>query len=288
MLVLPMKKIATNMVSDKQIYQLIQPKGEETIPILFESPHSGTFHPIDGAENISAGKIYPGVDRYIDQLFDFAPAIGAPLVYAEFCRCFIDTNRALSDMRPDWFSSPWPEPLFPTDKSNNGLGLVWPNTNGTQFSPDDISARIDEYYRPYHAIIQSELLRLKNIHGQAIHISCHSAPKSIMKPQINPRLNYTADIVISDQFGQTADAKIGKKLRKLLTAQGYNVLSNDPFQGDELIAANGAPHNHIHSIQIEINRALYMNEKTQKIEQSKFDALKRDLHSCFYKLSAAF
>tara|TARA_R110002124_G_scaffold64985_2_gene177259 strand:- start:67376 stop:68227 length:852 start_codon:yes stop_codon:yes gene_type:complete len=282
-----MKKITTNMVSDKQIYQLIQPKDQETIPFLFESPHSGTFHPIKGDENISAGKIYPGVDRYIDQIFDFASAIGAPLINAQFCRCYIDTNRALSDMRPDWFCAPWPEPLTPTNKSDNGLGLVWPDVNGDLFTPADITARIDGYYRPYHSLIQSELLRLKDIHGQAIHISCHSAPKAIMKPKINPRLNYTADIVISDQFGQTADAKIGQKLRQLLTAQGYKVLSNDPFQGDELIAANGAPHNQIHSIQIEINRALYMNEKTHKIEPRKFDTLKRKLQSCFSKLSAS-
>ena len=269
------------MVSDKRIYQLIPPKSEEKLPILFESPHSGTFHPEDGEEDHKKGRIYPGVDRYVHQLFDFAPEIGAPLLFAEFCRCYIDTNRALNDMRPDWFTEPWPEPLSPSAKSNNGIGLIWPKKSGDTFSHDDVMQRIEKYYRPYHEKVRSLLHDMKDQHGHALHISCHSAPRSIMRPKINPRLNYTADIVISNDFGQTSAPQIGKVLRRILEDKGYKTLSNDPFQGDELINANGTPHNDIHSIQIEINRSLYMNENSHRLEERKFKKLRTDLKHSF-------
>lgn len=272
------------MPSDKRIYQLIPPKSEETLPILFESPHSGTYHPIDGEEDIKEGRIYPGVDRYVHQLFDFVPTIGAQLLHALFCRCYIDANRAPNDMKPEWFDEPWPHPLAPSAKSKNGIGLVWPKKDGETFAHDDVKTRIDKYYTAYHQQVQKIIHDLKDRHGHALHISCHSAPRSIMKPKVNPRLNYTADIVISDSYGQSADPKIGQKLRKILGEYGYKVLSNDPFQGDELINANGAPHNHIHSLQIEINRSLYMDEKNLRIRERKYKNLKADLRESFIKL----
>lgn len=272
------------MRADKRIYQLIPPKTVENVPILFESPHSGTFHPLYGDENISKGHVYPGVDRAVDQIFDFAPDIGASLLHALFCRCYIDTNRALDDMRPEWFDAPWPEPLSPSSKSDNGIGLVWPEKDGVCFTHQDILARIADYYRPYHSAIANEITRIKAQHGYALHVSCHSAPAIIMKPQLNPRINYTADIVVSDNFGQSAAANIGKALRKTLESYGYKVLSNDPFQGDALINAHGAPQNDIHSIQIEINRALYMHEATLKINQPRLARLRTDLKRSFLAL----
>jgi|TARA_R110002126_G_scaffold13118_1_gene56092 N-formylglutamate amidohydrolase len=272
------------MVSDKRIYQLIPPKSEESLPILFESPHSGTFHPEHGEENISQGHVYAGVDRAVHRIFGFAPEIGAPLLHAFFCRCYIDANRALDDMRPDWFDAPWPQPLSPSEKSHNGIGLVWPDKDGACFSPQDILARISTFYSPYHQAIRDELMRMHTRYGYALHVSCHSAPDSIMKPQINPRVNYTADIVISDNFGHTSAPFIGKILRRALTEHGYKVLSNDPFQGDELINANGTPQNHIHSIQIEINRGLYMHEATHKIDEHRLAMLSADLKQSFIAL----
>jgi N-formylglutamate deformylase len=272
------------MLPDKRIYQLIPPKSVENLPILFESAHSGTFHPIHGEENISQGHVYAGVDRAVHDLFGFAPEIGAPLLHALFCRCYIDPNRALDDMRPDWFDAPWPDPLSPSSKSDNGIGLVWPEKDGGCFTHQDILTRIATYYRPYHQAIRDALIHLQAQHGYALHVSCHSAPDSIMKPQINPRVNYTADIVISDNFGQSAAPFIGKALRNALTERGYKVLSNDPFQGDALINAHGAPQNHMHSIQIEINRALYMHEATLKINTPRLKHLRADLQHSFLAL----
>ncbi len=272
------------MHSDKRIYHLIPPKSEENLPLLFESPHSGTFHPEDGDEHIPSGKVFPGVDRFVDQLFTFVPDIGASLIHAHFTRCYIDPNRALDDMRPEWFNAPWPAPLSPTEKSEHGIGLIWPKQCGITHEPDDIQSRIDGYYRPYHQAIQNEIDALHKRHGRSLHISCHSAPDKIMVPQINPRVNYKADIVISDQFGHTADAAIGKKLRKLFEGLGYKALSNDPFQGDELIRAHGSPQNNRHSIQIEINRRLYMDEHKIKIHDKRFAKLQNDLRDIFISL----
>lgn len=276
------------MHSDKRIYHLIPSNNEENLPFLFESPHSGTFHPEDGDEHIASGKVFPGVDRFVDELFAFVPDMGAPLIHADFCRCYIDPNRALDDMRPEWFDAPWPHPLNPSEKSANGIGLIWPKKCGITHSPDDIQSRIDRFYRPYHQIIRGEIDRLHKQFGHALHISCHSAPHKIMKPQINPRVNYTADIVISDQFGQTADARIGRALRNLFESKGYKTLSNDPFQGDELIRAHGSPQNNRHSIQIEINRALYMDEAKIKRSAKKFSKLQTDLHEIFMQLHKAY
>lgn len=189
------------------------------------------------------------------------------MIGAHFPRSYIDANRAADDIDQALLEAPWPHPSNPSDYSRRGQGLIrrfaLPNVPmyDRALSVAEVESRLNTYYLPYRAAVTEAVEEAAGRHGQMWHIDLHS-----MKSRGNA-MNVDAgqarpDFVISDRMGTTsnpvATAWIAKKFQDL----GYAVKINDPYKGGDMVRSYGAPLDGRHSIQIEINRAIYMDEAT--------------------------
>lgn len=274
----------------KNIFQLIEPKTKYALPLLFDSPHSGRLLPEDIGAACPNEQLLRCADHYVDELFTAAPNHGAHLLKAEFSRNYIDVNRSIDDIDLHLLNQKWPEELYgaalPTDRSDAGIGLIprliepgVPIYNRA-LPPEEIMQRIETHYRPYHAALAETLEKLFYNHGQVWHINCHSMPSKSATPRNQGKFRgYTkrpADFVLGDRDGSTCDSCFTRRLKRYIESLGYYVTINDPYKGVELVRRHGHPVQNRHSLQIEINKSLYMNEKTE--EKSKnFDNLKNDI-----------
>ncbi|OAJ60403.1 N-formylglutamate amidohydrolase [Paraburkholderia ginsengiterrae] len=251
------------------------------LPILFDSPHSGIVLPADFGTCAPVAAIRSSWDAFVDTLWAGVPAQGGVLIGACFPRAYIDPNRAITDIDVQLLAEPWPEPLAPEKYTLRGMGLIrrdaLPNVPmyDRKLSVAEVRHRIDAYYRPYRAALSAAAERTYARHGALWHVDCHS-----MKSRGN-EMNVDAgearpDFVISDRLGTTADPAFTQWVADYFSGAGYSVQVNEPYQGGDLLAAVSDPARRRHSIQIELNRALYMDEATF-VKHAGFDALKRDL-----------
>jgi len=234
------------------------------------------FHPAAARE-----AILTTWDAFVDELWGGATSAGATLVTACFPRAYIDVNRAADDIDPELVEGEWPTPLTVSDYSRRGMGLIRrhalpgvPMYSG-RLSVADIQSRIDSCYRPYRAALADALDRAHSRFGAVVHVDAHS-----MKSRANA-MNVDngamrPDIVVSDRHGTTADAGLTSWVAEWFRAQGYATQVNTPYQGGDLVAHFGAPASGRHSVQVEINRGLYMNESAFE-RSSGFDPLQRAL-----------
>lgn len=256
--------------------------GVPSAPLLLDSPHSGRNYPEDFLTLVAERELRKVEDSYVDELFEDAALLGATLLNALFPRTYIDANRAIDDIEPEMILGPWESALRPTEKSRLGHGLIW-----RVFPPDRqlypnklpasaIKTRIDTCWRPYHETLESELMRLRAQHGSVWHLNCHSMPSS-SSPFLPGRGGRRADFVLGDRDGASCDRAFTLFVRDLLENLGYSVRLNDPYRGAELVRAYASPAHGVHSLQIEINRSLYLHEHA--LERSKgFSPLKDNLN----------
>ena len=238
---------------------------EPASPLLFDSPHSGFDRPPDFRPAASEEQIRSTWDAYVDELWADAPACGATLITAHFSRAYIDANRAVDDIDPALLAAPWPGALATTDYSLRGMGLIrryaLPGVAmyDRLLNVAEVRARIDRYYRPYRRLLHDTLDALYARHGTVWHFNCHS-----MKSRGNDMNTDSGaarpDFVISDQLGRTADPALTQWVADYFSCRGFSVKINDPYRGGNLVGTFGSPERRRHSIQIEINRALYMDE----------------------------
>jgi N-formylglutamate deformylase len=247
------------------------PQGPTRRPVLFDSPHSGSDYPEDFGHALPHDVLRRAEDAFVDELFQAAPDHGAALLAARFPRSYIDPNRALTDLDARLLAEPWPTPLAPGAKSRRGVGLIRRTVAQAHLVYDralsvaEVRGRIDGYYQPYHATIQDLIDCLHGEFGRVFHVNCHSMVGG------GP-----ADFVLGDRDGTTCGADFTAHVRETLEAMGYRVAVNDPLKGVELVRAYSAPEAGRHSLQIEISRALYMDE--EKIAKtSGFERLRADL-----------
>lgn len=236
-------------------------------PLLYDSPHSGRYYPPDFRSNASRLELRRGEDAYVDELLSGAPALGATLLVANYPRCYIDVNRAENDIDADLLAEPWPEPLEPTEKSARGLGLirryVVPGVEA-QAGPltiRDARARIDRIYRPYHAALDGLIDEIYAAHGVVWHIDWHSMKSmgNAMTPD-GPGTR-RPDFVVSDGDQTTASPDVTSLVVQTLRELDYRVAVNDPYRGGTIVRRIGSPSRGIHSVQVEINRGLYLDER---------------------------
>ena len=266
------------------VYTLIKP--ENPIPLVFDSPHSGTNYPKEFDYACDFEDLQRAEDKYVDELFADAPDYGAPLLSAQFPRTFIDVNRAADDIDEELLSAPWPEEetIEPTNRSHAGIGLVrrliTPGTPvySRQLSPDEIKQRIETYYRPYHATFEALIESAHYNFGAVWHINCHSMPSPYAKGsfmRVNPLK--APDFVLGDRNGTSCDLDFTHAIRDFLKSKCYKVAINEPYKGVELVDRYSSPSTGRHSLQIEICRSLYMYETTGK-KRSNFNKLKDDMN----------
>lgn len=246
---------------------VVSPAIERPAPVVFDSPHSGFRFPSDWAPSAPLAALRTTWDAHVDRLWAHAPEHGAMLLAAEFPRAFCDVNRAEDDLDPAVLDAPWPTPLRPTSYSQRGMGLIrrlaLPDVPmyAAPLSVRDVEARIARYYRPYRATLRALLEEAREADGFVWHVNCHSM-KSVGNAMNVDAGAARPDIVVSDGRGSTADPALTARIADWFSVRGYRCAVNDPYQGGDLVRAFGAPAVGVHSVQIELNRALYMDEAT--------------------------
>lgn len=254
---------------------------EAELPMLFDSPHSGIGRPADFDSDAPLPALLSGWDAFVDMLWAASVEQGGTLLKALFPRVYIDPNRAETDLDPKMVSEPWPEPVRPQAYSARGMGLIRRDAlpgvpmYRSGLTVAAIKHRIDAFYRPYRQALTHVAERAGEQHGGYWHINCHS-----MKSRGNA-MNVDSgalrpDIVVSDRHGTAASPDFTQWIADFFAGCGYRVCVNEPYPGGDLVASFGNPTRHRHSVQIEINRALYMDE-SRFTPHAGFESLKHDL-----------
>jgi N-formylglutamate amidohydrolase len=226
--------------------------------VVADSPHSGRDYPADFGFSAPLHELRKAEDSYLDIIFDFMPDIGVPLLEGLFPRSYIDTNRA------DDISS-----------VKNRDGVYHPTPNGIArsrctprcetpvydrpVSLREMFNRVAGYYKPYHRALKEMIDATAERAGKVVHLNLHSMPSTSKKGTApNPY-----DIIIGTRDGQTAADDLALVLRDLFAARGFRVGINVPgYKGQEIVERSGNPAHNRHSVQLEISRALYMDEET--------------------------
>ncbi|EEX08915.1 N-formylglutamate amidohydrolase family protein [Ruegeria lacuscaerulensis ITI-1157] len=247
-------------------YALEMP-AKRTSCVVFSSPHSGRNYPQTFLDRsiLNRNVIRSSEDAFVDQLFAAAPAYGAPLIAARMPRAFLDLNRSAEELDPALIMGARRSGHNPRVAS--GLGVI-PRVvaNGRaiyrgKLTMDEARLRIDSYWRPYHARLKSLLAESVEAFGQAILVDCHSMPHEAVVLAGSPN-GRRPEIVLGDRFGASASGVIVDQIESAFVSAGLSVARNTPFAGAYVTQTYGRPARHQHAIQIEIDRALYMNEST--------------------------
>lgn len=263
-------------------FQLTYPL-TDAAPVVLDSPHSGTRYPDDFGHDLDLAQLRPAEDTYVDHLFGVGPALGMSLLAAEFPRTYIDVNRALDDVDPLLMADQWPGPLSTDGKSRLGKGLVWRLLDdGTpiyrrRLSTSEVQGRIDRCWRPYHMALKTLLDQTADAHGGVLHLNCHSMPSVAAQLATDEPGLVHPDIVLGDRDGTSADPELTRLLADAFQRLGYACWVNRPYKGVELVRAYANPSRERHSIQLEVNRALYMDEQSLALKP-RYHTLKDDLH----------
>jgi N-formylglutamate deformylase len=206
---------------------------------------------------------------------------GATLIEARFPRAYIDPNRSLDDLDPDLIADAWDGPLQRSRKTEQGIGLVWRLARGgvplygRKLRAAEIRGRIERFYVPFHAALSAELDALHRRFGAVWHVDCHSMP-AVGDVNSDDPGRARDDFVLGDRDGTTCAAEFTATVAATLRDLGYQVAINDPYKGVEIVRRYGRPAAGRHSLQIEINRRLYMDEHTL-IPNAGYPALEADL-----------
>lgn len=251
------------------------------VPLIVDVSRSGREYPPEFRTPLPFTTVHDNVSMYVDDLWSGAPARGATLLYCCFPNTWIDVNRAEADMDPAVVDGAWPQPLAPSARTLEGLGLIKSKSRyGEPFQERalavaEIEERLERYYRPYHAELDRLVAQLHARFGVLRQISCHCM-SAVGAPTHPDAGKARADFCVSDLRGRTASGESVALVVDTLKSCGYSVAVNDPYIGNELIARHGDPARGIDSIQVEINKKLFMDVKTFR-RNAGFADLKRDL-----------
>lgn len=255
---------------------------DNDVPVVFDSPHSGIMYPADFDTIVPHHVLRRAEDTHVEALYAAAPDLGATLIAANFPRSYIDANRSLLDIDAALLDSPWPGPVNASRKTEKGIGLVWrlldtgESIYRRKLSVAEVQARISNFYSPYHATVRNAINLTHKHYGAVWHVNCHSMPAtSSVISEEGPGVE-RADFVLGDRDGSTCSPAFTAFVARALRDMGYDVRINDPYKGVELVRAYSDPAQQKHSLQIEVNRRLYMDENSRE-RHAGFDKLHADI-----------
>jgi len=239
----------------------VQRPAQGGLPLIIDSPHSGTAYPPDFGYSAPFELLRRGEDLFVDRLYAHAPGFGATFVAANFPRAYIDPNRLLADIDTALLDAPWPGEVAAGAKTKLGIGLIWRLLGEVpiyqrRLSVAEVRSRIERCYRPYHAALDQAITAAYASFGAVWHLNVHSMPDDSYARLGLPE-KPLADFVLGDLDGRTAGEEVMALIEGVLCEQGYSVARNDPFKGVEIIARYGRPAEARHSLQIEIKRSCY-------------------------------
>ena len=260
-------------------------------PLVLDSPHSGTSYPEDFAPALPRETLRHAEDSYVDELYAGAPRHGATLIAARFPRSYIDPNRSILDIDAALLDAPWPGPAAASRKTQLGVGLIWRLLDtgapiyARKLSVEEVMRRIANYHQPYQKAVKDALDAAHAHFGAVWHINCHSMPAYSGAISEEGPGKPRADFVLGDRDGTTCAPEFTAFVAQHLRARGYDVKVNDPYKGVELVRAFSDPSRGRHSLQIEVNRRLYMDERTRE-KAPGFARLQADLDALVGAVSA--
>jgi N-formylglutamate amidohydrolase len=274
----------------------IRPAAARTTPLVFASPHSGRLYPDDliAATTLDASTIRRSEDAFVDVLAAGGPARGAPLIAARYARAYIDVNREPYELDPAMFEDELPDfARGRTARVAAGLGAIarvvgeGQEIYARKLTFAEARGRIDTVHAPYHAALSDLLAEAKARFGVAVLIDWHSMPSAAASTaNEGARGRRAIDFVLGDRFGSSCAPGLVKLVETTLEAMGYAVARNSPYAGGYTTEFYGRPADGRHALQIEINRALYLNERSLS-RHGGFDRLARNLELLIDKLAAA-
>ncbi len=266
---------------------------EQTVPLLFSSPHSGQLYsaaflqqsalPLLGLRSTE--------DTFVDELFSISPEAGAVQLAATFPRCYVDPNRAIDELDVTMFDG---DIGYAANKSSlrvkSGLGVI-PRVNlqgepiyASPLPALEVAHRLENYYKPYHAMLKKLIQQTKKKFGFCVLIDCHSMPSvggPIDEDKGQPRVNF----VLGDYYAKSCAPVFSRSVATFLRRQGYAVQYNMPYAGGFITQHYGDPAKNVHVLQIEVCRSLYMNEQTME-KTANFTVLQTALSGLVQHLSA--
>lgn len=254
--------------------------GRQAAPLIFNSPHSGRIYPsvLIEASRLSPKALRKSEDAYVEELFSATVWQGAALMHAHFPRAYLDINREPYELDPMLFRGDLP-PFANTQslRAMGGLGTIARIVNDKEeiyrkpLSIDAGLVRIEQLYKPYHSALGKLIEDTRRRFGIAFLFDCHSMPS-----QDVDRPGSWCDFVLGDRFGTSCAPEVTHAVESFLKSLGYKVALNKPYAGGFITEHYGRPDRNIHTLQIEIDRSLYMNEATFE-RLPGFTSLQRDI-----------
>jgi len=271
-------------------YEIEEPKAPFS-PVVCNSPHSGKAYPASfmAQTRLALNVLRRSEDTFVDELFGDAVRLGVPLMRAHFPRSFLDVNREPYELDPRMFEGRLPP--FANTRSlrvAGGLGTIARVVGDAReiydrrIPVDDAINRIERYYKPYHRELRRLITRAQEFYDFAVLLDCHSMPSNTTGQEDRPR----ADIVIGDRYGTSCSPVVTEIVESTLRGLGYNVLRNKPYAGGFITEHYGDPSAGFHAVQIEVNRALYMDEREYR-RSGRFEYVRADIGRMLAKLAAA-
>jgi N-formylglutamate amidohydrolase len=262
-----------------------------TTPFVFASPHSGRLYPSDMMPALDEAAIRRSEDAFVDVLAAAGPRYGAPLIAARYARAYIDVNREAYELDPAMFEDELPAfAQGRTPRVAAGLGSIarvvaeGQEIYARKLTFAEAARRIDTVHAPYHAALAALLAEAKAAFGFAILIDWHSMPSAAAAAGARGRRG--CDFVLGDRFGAACSGAVASAVERELEGMDYAVARTAPYAGGHTTEFYGRPAEQVHALQIEINRGLYLNERTLK-RHGGFDRLARDLERLVQALTAA-
>jgi len=241
---------------------------EQTMAVVFASPHSGTHYPADlvAASRLELMSLRRSEDCFVDEIFAGAPALGAPLLSARFARVYVDPNREPFELDPLMFEDALPSYVNTgSTRVAAGLGTIarlvasGEEIYARKLRFAEAEARLERCYRPYHKALGEAVEATRRRFGRCLLIDCHSMP-SIGAPMEQDAGRARVDFVLGDRFASSCARAVVERVERVLHRQGYRVARNDPYSGGFVTQHYGRPAEGLHALQIEINRGLHMDE----------------------------
>jgi N-formylglutamate amidohydrolase len=264
---------------------IITEPARQTVPFVFNAPHAGAVYPVSflSESRLDALALRRSEDAFVDELFSPVVDLGAPLMAACFPRAFLDVNREPYELDPRMFDGRLPP--FANTRSMRvagGLGTI-PRivADGQEIyrgriPVEDALRRVEWLYKPYHRMLRQLVHRTARTFGHSVLIDCHSMPSSSISREEGAK----ADMVLGDRYGTSCAGALTELVDAALRSRGYSVVRNKPYAGGFITEHYGEPTLGRHALQIEINRAIYMDERSLT-RKPGFQVLARDLQEVF-------
>ena len=246
-------------------FEVLRP-ARQTRPLVAASPHSGRHYDraFLASSRLGLDELRRSEDAHVDALIDGLPKLGVPVVQALFPRTYVDANREPLELDPGMLDGPLPAFANPdSPRVRAGLGVV-PRTaaNGVAIYSNTLPitearTRLHSCYFPYHRALTALLRETRHLFGFAILLDCHSMPSQALARQGAA----SPDFVLGDRHGSACLPELTARAESVLTELGHSVVRNQPYAGGFTTVHHGRPQDGIHALQLEVNRALYLDER---------------------------